>query len=272
MARTLYLTPARAEQPYVCPGCMDTIPRGGLHFRHDPQPPGMFRGEQISHWCTSCIGLSLSGAEDWIEEHSIKGRIRVSLIRATVRFVQPGRPTAPSLTPARVELVGIGRMLTERLLVDPSLLHRLAPGHFEEFVCDRLYAMGLEPKRVGHTYRRDGGIDVLFWPRTRGVFPFLGAAQVMHHRDPAAKEGLASVREFAGVIAGHPLSAGLLITNTSFSPDAEWYARHHAKLVRLRSFRDLQRWLVGNFGDEEEWREVPSSIELCPGLVITVRG
>jgi hypothetical protein len=131
--------------------------------------------------------------------------------------------------------------------------------------------MGLEPKRVGATNQKDSGIDVLFWPRHKGAFPFLGAAQIKHHRDSTRKEGPGSIREFQGVMVAHPINAGLLVTNTRFSSDAEWFASRHAKLVRLRDFSDIRRWLLNDFSDEAEWRELPKTLELCPGVVISVR-
>jgi hypothetical protein len=131
--------------------------------------------------------------------------------------------------------------------------------------------MGLEPKRVGSTFQKDGGIDIVFWPRLSGAFPFLGAAQVKHHRSVSKHEGPRAVREFAGILAAHQFNAGILVTNTGFTADAEWFAREHARLVRLRGFDDVRRWLLGQFGDEHEWREVPKALELCPGVSIRIR-
>ncbi len=173
--------------------------------------------------------------------------------------------------PLHVKLIGVGETLGDQLRKEPSLVHQLTPEQFEELICDRLFAMGFEPRRIGAINRKDGGVDVLFWPRMRSSFPFLGAAQVKHHRNPNSKEGPATVREFSGTLAGQPFNAGLLVTNTSFSPDAEWFAREHAKLMKLRDFNDIRRWLLDNFTDEAEWREIPSSIELCPGVVIKIR-
>ena len=79
------------------------------------------------------------------------------------------------------------------------------------------------------------------------------------------------MRDFAGAIAGHPFSSGLLVTNTGFTPDAEWFAREKARLVRLRGFNDIIRWLRNDISSEEEWREIPEEIELCPGVVIKIR-
>jgi hypothetical protein len=42
-------------------------------------------------------------------------------------------------------------------------------------------------------------------------------------------------------------------------------------LVRLRGFEDIQRWLVDNFAADEEWREMPETIELAPGVIVKVR-
>jgi hypothetical protein len=128
--------------------------------------------------------------------------------------------------------------------------------------------MGLHVQRVGHTFQKDGGIDFVFYPEASTTFPFLGAVQVKHHRSENRKTGPAHVREFAGSVRSGPFNAGLLITNTSFSADAQWVAAKHSSLVRLRGLKDLRRWFQGNFTDETEWREIPSSIELCPGIFV----
>jgi hypothetical protein len=173
--------------------------------------------------------------------------------------------------PVKIECIGIAASLSESLAAQPSLVHELTPTEFEEFVCERLFAMGMEPKRVSSTYQPDGGIDIVFWPRWKGGFPFLGAAQVKHHRDHGIVEGPSTVRDFVGSLAGKPFAAGVIVTNTSFSPSAEWFARAQAGLVRLRDFKDICRWLANDFGDQEEWREFPSSIELAPGVVVRLR-
>lgn len=170
----------------------------------------------------------------------------------------------------RVELLPIGQLLADRLREDASIIHQLSPDQFEEYVCDRLAAMGLEPQRVGRINQRDGGIDILFWPRSRDRFPFLGAAQVKH-RKPERTIGPATVREFAAAIANQPISAGLIVTNTTFTPDVRWFAQERAKLLRLRELEDVKRWIRNDFASEHEWREIPSSIELAPGLILPIK-
>jgi hypothetical protein len=175
------------------------------------------------------------------------------------------------LKPLRIEVVGIGAILSSKLAEDPSRIHIITPEQFEEFICDRLFAMGFEPCRTGHSNRKDGGIDILFWPRGKVQFPFLCAAQLKHHANPNKKEGPSTVRDFAGVMAGHSFNAGLIVTNTSFTPDAIWFSKQHAKLIRLRDLQDIRRWLYDNFSDDAEWRELPDSIEISPGIFVPIR-
>jgi hypothetical protein len=130
--------------------------------------------------------------------------------------------------------------------------------------------MGLKAQMVGrHTYSRDGGIDIIFTPPTNFPFPFLGAVQVKHHRDPANNVGPEPLRELMGVLAAQRFfAAGLIVTNTTFTPDARDFAKSTATLLRLRDFNDLMRWVQDNFTDDAEWREMPRSIQLCEGVVI----
>ena len=67
-----------------------------------------------------------------------------------------------------------------------------------------------------------------------------------------------------------PLDLGLLVTNTTFSPDARWAAREKPNIVRLRDFSDLKRWLHAEFAHESLERDLPSEISLGPGLRITI--
>ena len=147
MGVTLYLIETRAKHNYTCPACHSLIPRGTSYFRHDPHPYARtHRGQKISHWCRQCIWASMPGPQDTITK-----RIRVPALQVLSQALD-GSDLA-HVEPVRVELFGIGSLLCEKLAIEPSLLHHLTPEQFEEFVCDRLFAMGLEPRRVGATNR-----------------------------------------------------------------------------------------------------------------------
>jgi restriction endonuclease Mrr len=168
----------------------------------------------------------------------------------------------------RVELVTITPALLSALVADASLVFRISPATFEELLCDRLFAMGFEPRKTGKTNHKDGGVDIVFWPRSRAAFPVLGAVQAKHHKNPDTREGSGVVRDFAAAVGAHPFNAGLLVTNTAFTPDAKWFAKERAALVRLRDLVDLRRWLANRFDDPAEWRDLPSEIQLCPGVTV----
>jgi len=153
---------------------------------------------------------------------------------------------------------------------DYANIHQLSPESFEIFICDRLDKMGLDVARVGSTYKPDGGVDIVAWPRKPAPFPFLLATQVKHHMRPSKKTGPDAVKDLQAVIASKPFHAGLLVTSTSFTPSAHWFAANHPHIIRLRDMKDLQRWIWNNFTDDEEWREIPSSIELAPGVNIKI--
>lgn len=254
LAETLYLLETRAAKEYTCPSCGGVISRGEQHFRHDPiMYAQMFRGLRRSHWCFKCVStLNL-------KKELITGRIRIASDRLLTRLRIP-----------LVEVIGAGGLIARAIVADPSVLETISPDGLEELVCDRLFEWGFEPKRTGKLNRKDGGLDVLFWPRMPGAFPFLGGVQVKTAR--AKKQiGPRAVREFESVIGHHSLSAGLLVTNTGFTPDARWYAGAKSRLLRLRDFNDLLRWARGEFESPDEWHEIPDELVLCPGVTIKLR-
>jgi len=262
---TLYLLETRAAKTYQCSGCGETIQRGTMHFRHDPYPMArLYRGEKYSHWCSKCVMATNPGPKQQVTH-------RLYVRRADIQPAHGSDLVQLSLfDPVRIKLIGIGRSLSERISGNPTLIHSMSPEEFEEFICERLYAMGFEPRQIGKTFQADGGIDVVFWPRELS-FPFLGAAQVKHHKSPKVREGPGIVREFVGSISGRHFSAGIIVTNTSFSPNAEWVAHQQGGLIRLRGFTDICRWLENNFSADAEWREIPSFIELAPGVSVKIR-
>lgn len=174
--------------------------------------------------------------------------------------------------PYVVTLVPFSGRQLQWLAEDPARLHDMSPRAFQRFVADRLDAMGLDVQLVGDVNRKDGGVDLVAYPKShRCPFPFLLAAQVKHHRT-GAHTGARDVRDFHGAVTsrGSAFNVGLLVTNTTFTPDARWFGQENAALLRLRDIADLQRWLHDDFVNENEWREIPESIQLAPGIQILI--
>jgi hypothetical protein len=169
-----------------------------------------------------------------------------------------------------VQVIGISAEIIARLAAQPEDLSLLSPDAFELLVADRLAAMGLGVQRIGSINSRDGGIDIIAWPEKNAAIPYLLAVQAKHSRKGITVPSRV-VRDLKGVLSVAPFDVGLLVTNTSFSPDARWFAREKPNIIRLRDFADLARWLRADFAHEVLERDLPSEISLGPGLRIPIR-
>jgi hypothetical protein len=241
----------RARNWYECAFCQSPIEKGQLYYRDDPHPMARYhRGQTARQICVHCIKSDV-----YLEEQRRSGQLELPF-------------DEPLIQPVHVELVDVTEVLLERLRLDPGEINRISAEQFEEFICERLSAMGFEAHRIGRTNRKDGGIDIVFW--NSGSFPVLGAAQAKHHRNPSISNGPDVIRDFRGVLATQPFQFGVVITNTTFTADARWFAGHQQGLVRLRDGEDLRKWIHDEFVTQERWRSVPAKIELCPGVEINV--
>jgi len=169
-----------------------------------------------------------------------------------------------------VQVVNISSRLVDLLKEDLSVLYGLSPSEFEQFIAERLDRAGFDVSLTGNTFSKDGGIDLVAIPKLRSVGAFLLAGQVKHHRIDTST-GRADVDRLLAW-RGTAFNLGLIVTNTTFSPDARWLARQgsNASFLRLRDFDDLSRWISDDFGSEADWREIPEQIEVAPGVVVQV--
>jgi restriction endonuclease Mrr len=176
----------------------------------------------------------------------------------------------PSRNLSVVSVTDVSVQLHDALIDDPNLLKKFSPAQFELFIADCLDRMGYNVELTGSTNASDGGIDLIAVPKTGPVSSFLLAGQVKHHSGNQ-KVGINEVQRFAN-LRGSKFSMGLLVTNTGFTKNALWEAAldKNKGFLRLRDFEDLKRWIMDNFWDVKEWREIPDSIELAPGINIKV--
>ena len=253
-----YFRLSRARYHYGCAKCRAEIRKGQRYFRDEPHPFAKYRGlgAVARQLCLRCV-LGPDVAQEFLR--STSGQLPLGFELTRNDFLR---------CPAHVELVDLTPQLVKLLASEPERLRDLNPETFENLICDRLDRMGYGLQRVGSsTYQKDGGIDIVAWPRA-SPFPFVVAVQAKHTIRPEHRIGPAPVREFLGAVQLHGFNAGLLVTNTSFTPDAEWVAKRRTLLMRLRDFDDLARWLRDEYPREAEWREIPAEMEICPGVVI----
>jgi hypothetical protein len=172
-----------------------------------------------------------------------------------------GGPT-PS---GRVKVISdLASNLVRRLLTNPSEIYQLTPDQFEELLRDRLRAMRYDVTRVGSINQPDGGVDLIFYPKVGCGIPFLGAIQIKHHASPLLKTGLDVVQRMACVLERHrsTFNLGMVVTNTSFTTEAQWFVQPMQLFLRLRNGQDVQRWIEGRFDSAEEWRDFAMNVKL----------
>ena len=250
---------SRAGYPYECAICAGLIRRKQLYFRDEPHPFARMRGTATTRkFCLQCV-LGPDTAQDVLsnlcDSRDLPPGFEL-LANGFLRF--PPRVSIVDLTPQVLDLLGR----------EPERLYGLSAEEFENLVCNLLEKRGFDLERVGSgTYQKDGGIDIIAWQRDC-AFRFLIAVQAKHTASRDRKIGPGPVHDLLGTVQMHGLNAGLVVTNTTFTPDARWVAEQRAILMKLRDIDDLRRWLRNECVAEHDWREIPSQIEVCPGIVV----
>ncbi len=198
--------------------------------------------------------LKLEGDSHW------RSQVQPRLISYRELIIRADRP--------RVEVINLSPILLEWLQEDPTRVAKLSPEQFENLVADRLTRLGLVVIKTGTTFTPDGGIDLIAYPQSSSV-PYLLAAQIKHSRKNRPVSA-SVVRDFRGAIAPLPIDIGMIVTNTSFTPDAEWTARQLPKIIRLRDLENLKRWLANELDESMILKDFPNVIEVAPRLVIPI--
>ena len=216
----------------------------------------------------AAIAQMIGASEDLLSQWELKGRSPKG--SEMYRWCRALGIVAPA-TEALVRVVDFSPQLLRFLQEDPKRLASLTPDQFERFVAERLDQMGYHVTLTGPTNRKDGGIDVIAVPKRSNLGFFVIAGQMKHHRDER-KTGVEAVDRLLAWNGSGQFHVGLLVTNTGFTADALWKAQlgSNSRFLRLRDFGDLKRWLENRFGEEEDWREIPDTIEIAPGIVIDI--
>jgi len=169
-----------------------------------------------------------------------------------------------------VSVIDISDKLLTLIKEDPTIINQLTPEQFEQFIANRLDRMGFDVTLTGATTQKDGGIDLIAVPKIRNVGSFLLAGQIKHHQKNR-KTGREAVDRLLSWKDSF-FRLGMLITNTCFTRDALWVASqmNNKNFLRLRDFNDLKRWIEDDYWSESDWCEIPESIQLAPGVLVSI--
>lgn len=177
-------------------------------------------------------------------------------------FVAPGFSNAPSASPAYslssdADKKIRNRVLLERILANPAAMDQLSWLDFEVFISDLLIVLGFTATHTSKT--KDGGKDVVVLLQTIfGDFTFYVECK---HKVSKRKVGVAIVRAVYGTVVRDVVAAGVVITNSYFSPAAVEYQRPVSERIKLVNRDKLFEWIsLINRGGHSDAAAVHSSI------------
>jgi restriction system protein len=141
-----------------------------------------------------------------------------------------------SVTPA---IIIANDTLIEQLKKQPDAVFRLPPRKFEELLADLLKDKGWEVELTPTT--RDGGKDILAYLNTDfgKLLCLVEAKKYRHDR----KIGVDLVRTLYGTMCDHQANSAMLVTTSSFTPDAHDFQKRHEYQLALRDYSHLVQWI-----------------------------
>lgn len=133
----------------------------------------------------------------------------------------------------------INSELISYLAHHPELMHELNPRKFEELVATLLRSQGFNPTITPQT--RDGGRDIIA-TRSDPLGDLLYVVECKRYA-PNKKVGVQQVRGIYGVAQSERATKAILVTTSSFTPDAVAFATPLKYNVMLADFHSLKTWI-----------------------------
>jgi len=124
---------------------------------------------------------------------------------------------------AKPVIVSANQAMVEALKKHPKDIFRLSPRKYEELIAELLDDIGYEVTLTKAT--RDGGKDILASMKTEcgDLLCLVEAKRYRHDR----KIGVSLVRELYGTLCDFKATSGMLVTTSSYSPDAQAFQSNH---------------------------------------------
>jgi restriction system protein len=119
----------------------------------------------------------------------------------------------------------------------PELMRELSPRRFEELVAELYQRQGFEIELTPET--RDGGVD-LYVVRHESFGRVVTAVECKRWTSAV---GVEIVRQLYGVVEHEDLNAGVLVTTSRFTRDAQEFRAKHRLRLALQDYFDLQTLL-----------------------------
>lgn len=186
-------------------------------------------------WWVLAIGVALLGLQQWVKKTQSATALdavgstdraqerRPKPQRARMARTEPHWTDSPSTPPApgahAAPSPEQGLALPPPSTWSPDVFAAIEWRRFEA-VCETLFAQsGFETQSQSHG--ADGGVDI--WLRSRNAEGPVAVVQCKHWQGKPV--GVKEMREFFGVMASHQLKRGTYVTTSSYTPDAQQFAK-----------------------------------------------
>ena len=153
-------------------------------------------------------------------------------------------PKKEIVLPSKEIITGVNVLqasLVKEVQNNPELLYSMSPSQFEEFVAEMYERQGYKVELTKMT--RDGGKDLILYtdgPIGHNMFYVECKKYQKNHL-----VGVGIVRNFYGVVEADKATAGILITSSSFTPDAKSFQNQIQYRMHLVDYMDLLNQVAG---------------------------
>jgi restriction system protein len=121
----------------------------------------------------------------------------------------------------------------------PQSVFQLPPRQFEELIAELLSDLGYDVELTPAT--RDGGKGILAYMSTpHGRLLCLVEAK-KYRQDRSV--GVELVRQLYGTLVDADASSAMLVTTSSFSPEARAFQKRHEYKLALRDYGNVVQWI-----------------------------
>ena len=149
-------------------------------------------------------------------------------------------PSSEIISVAKPAIISASEALVRDLQKRPEDLLGISNRDFEKVVAELLTDMGWEVELTKAT--RDGGKDILAYMNT-DIGQFLCLVETKRYRVDR-KVGVDLVRNLYGTLCDYQANSAMMVTTSSFSPDAHEFQQRHQYQLSLRDYTDVVGWIT----------------------------
>lgn len=141
--------------------------------------------------------------------------------------------------PISIDVTAVTDELLRQSRIAPEVMRELSPRKFEELVAEIISRLGYNVALTPPT--KDGGFDIRVASK-EGLGSFVYLVECKRYIPPN-KVGVEVVRSLHGVVGKEGATAGVVVTSSYFTSDAEEFQRAVAHQMSLRDFEAVRAWL-----------------------------